>query len=74
MSLQLVRLYHSSPAHALAHRLRQSNDSGMSTAEYAIGTLAAVALAGVLLTMLGSDAIKTLLNTVFQKALTPPKP
>jgi hypothetical protein len=51
----------------LARRLR--SDAGMNTAEYAVGTLAAVAFAGVLLTVLRSDAIRAALQDVVERAL-----
>ncbi len=41
----------------------------MNTAEYAIGTLAAVAFAGVLLKVLTSDTIQAALSALIQKAL-----
>ena len=44
-------------------------DAGMTTAEYAIGTLAAVAFAGVLLKVLTSDAVRGALAALVQRAL-----
>jgi len=41
----------------------------MNTAEYAIGTLAAVAFAGVLLKVLTSDTIQAALSSLIAKAL-----
>jgi hypothetical protein len=52
---------------AYLNRLR--SDSGMNTAEYAVGTLAAVAFAGVLLTVLRSDAVRSALQSVIERAL-----
>jgi hypothetical protein len=51
----------------LTARLRR--DDGMNTAEYAIGTLAAVAFAGVLFKVLTSGAVQGALTAVIQKAL-----
>lgn len=51
----------------LIRRLR--SDAGMNTAEYAVGTLAAVAFAGVLLAVLRSDAIRSALQDVVERAL-----
>jgi hypothetical protein len=48
-------------------RLRR--DDGMNTAEYAIGTLAAVAFAGVLLKVLSSPAVQAMLGSVIERAL-----
>ncbi|WP_433267513.1 DUF4244 domain-containing protein [Actinosynnema sp. CS-041913] len=45
------------------------NDKGMTTAEYAIGTLAAAGLATVLLVMLGGDWVSELLRGLLQRAL-----
>ncbi len=45
-------------------------DAGMTTAEYAVGTLAACALAAVLLAIVQSGAIKTLITTVIETALS----
>ena len=45
------------------------NDDGMNTAEYAVGTLAAVAFAGVLLKVLTSPNIQQSLAGVINEAL-----
>jgi hypothetical protein len=50
-------------------RARWRGDDGMNTAEYAVGTLAAVAFAGLLLKVLTSDAVRGALAGVIQKAL-----
>ncbi|RKT52137.1 uncharacterized protein DUF4244 [Saccharothrix australiensis] len=42
----------------------------MTTAEYAIGTLAAAGLATVLLVLLGGDWVRDLLRGLLQQALT----
>lgn len=49
--------------------MKKKRDAGMNTAEYAIGTLAAVAFAGVLLKVLTSDTIQAALSALIQKAL-----
>lgn len=51
----------------LTQRLRR--DDGMNTAEYAVGTLAAVAFAGLLLKVLTSDAVRNALAAIVQRAL-----
>lgn len=43
--------------------------SGMSTAEYAVGTLAAVAFAGVLLKVLTSGTVQGALSALIERAL-----
>ena len=48
---------------------RRRGDAGMSTAEYAVGTLAAVAFAGLLLKVLTSDAVQGALSAIIQRAL-----
>ena len=51
-------------------RLRtEAADAGMSTAEYAVGTLAAVAFAGVLLKVVTGTNVLTALTAVIDKAL-----
>lgn len=44
-------------------------EAGMSTAEYAIGTLAAVAFAGVLLKILTSPGVRAALSHIISRAL-----
>lgn len=44
-------------------------DTGMSTAEYAIGTLAAAAFAALLYTVLTSDVVTEALTSLIQRAL-----
>lgn len=51
----------------LLARLR--DDHGMNTAEYAVGTLAAVAFAGVLLKVLSSAQIQAALSAIIERAL-----
>ncbi len=51
----------------LLTRLRR--DDGMNTAEYAVGTLAAVAFAGLLLKVLTSATVQNALSGIIQRAL-----
>ena len=44
-------------------------DGGMSTAEYAVGTLAAVAFAGVLLKVVTSATVQQALTRLFERAI-----
>jgi hypothetical protein len=56
----------------IAHfaRLRtEAGDAGMSTAEYAIGTLAAVAFATVLLKVVSGPKVMAALSSVIEQAL-----
>jgi hypothetical protein len=50
-------------------RIRLSVDAGMSTAEYAVGTVAAVAFAVVLYKVVRSDAVSSALTSIVNKAL-----
>jgi hypothetical protein len=50
-------------------RARLRGDAGMNTAEYAVGTLAAVAFAGLLYKVVTSDTVRAALAAVIQRAL-----
>ena len=51
-------------------RLRsEAADAGMNTAEYAVGTLAAVAFAGILLKVLTSGSVQSALTAIIGRAL-----
>jgi hypothetical protein len=50
-------------------RARWRGDAGMNTAEYAVGTLAAVGFAAALLKVLSSDQVRDALAAVVQRAL-----
>jgi thiamine monophosphate synthase len=56
----------------LAERLAWvvSGDDGMSTAEYAIGTIAAAAFAAVLYTVVKGDSVVSALTSIVQRALS----
>lgn len=61
-----------SPASRLLAFLRgrlTGPDCGMSTAEYAVGTVAAVAFAVVLYRIVRSDAVSSALSSIVQSAL-----
>ena len=49
--------------------LVEANDAGMTTAEYAVGTVAAVAFAVVLYKIVRSDAVSSALSSIIQSAL-----
>ena len=49
--------------------LRLRGDAGMNTAEYAVGTLAAVAFAGILLKVVTSGKVQAALTAVIDRAL-----
>lgn len=50
-------------------RTRRLGEAGMTTAEYAVGTLAAVAFAGLLLAIVRSGPVKAALTKVIMSAL-----
>jgi hypothetical protein len=50
-------------------RRRLTEETGMSTAEYAVGTVAAVAFAAVLFKVVHSAAVQTALTHVISSAL-----
>jgi hypothetical protein len=51
------------------HPLPPPSEAGMSTAEYAVGTLAACAFAGLLLRVLTSDTVSAALSHLVVHAL-----
>lgn len=54
----------------LADSRADRRDAGMTTAEYAVGTLAAVAFAVVLMGVVKSGAVKSALTGIIQSALS----
>ena len=50
--------------------LRHRGEAGMTTAEYAVGTIAACAFAAVLLAILKSGAVKGVVTSVITTALS----
>lgn len=53
----------------VARRLRVLGEEGMTTAEYAVGTMAAVAFAALLLAIVRSGPVKNALTKVIMTAL-----
>lgn len=53
----------------LARRARLRAEAGMTTAEYAVGTVAAVAFAAVLYKIVRSSAVQSALSSIIQSAL-----
>ena len=49
---------------------RMKKDDGLSTAEYAVGTVAAAGLGGVLIKLLTSEEVRNLIWTVLSNAFT----
>ena len=50
--------------------IRAAADAGMTTAEYAVGTLAACAFAATLLAVVRSGAVKSALSALITSALS----
>lgn len=59
---------------ALRARMAETarDDTGAATAEYAIATMAAVAFAGMLVVIMRSDAVRGILTSLIERALTVP--
>ena len=53
----------------LANRAQQVSDAGMSTAEYAVGTVAACGFGGILYKVLTSGFVVNLVQDVISRAL-----
>jgi hypothetical protein len=53
-------------------RCRAAADAGMSTAEYAVGTIAACGFAAVLYKIVTSAAVRSAMTAVIEKALHAP--
>jgi Protein of unknown function (DUF4244) len=53
----------------IGSRVRATFDAGMTTAEYAVGTVAAVAFAVVLYKVVRSPAVSSALSSIVQSAL-----
>jgi len=71
MSSRLARLRHlPRPLLVGRSRLRLTAEAGMTTAEYAVGTLAACAFAAVLIAVVRSPAVKAALAAVIASALS----
>jgi hypothetical protein len=54
----------------LWRRCRECGDRGMSTAEYAVGTVAAAAFAGLLFKIVTSPEVRRMLLAIIHRALT----
>lgn len=51
-------------------RRRCDGDDGMTTAEYAVGTVAACGFGGILYKLLTSDAVVKMLRDIIERALS----
>ncbi len=50
-------------------RVRRT-DEGMTTAEYAVGTVAACGFGGILYKLLTSDSVRSMLKDIIERALS----
>ena len=57
-------------ARAVQRAAGQGGEHGMTTAEYAVGTVAACGFAGVLFKLLTSDSVVRMLKDIVERALT----
>lgn len=64
MTTKLVR-----GVRGVVRRVRELGEEGMTTAEYAVGTVAAVAFAALLLAIVRSGPVKSALSKVIVSAL-----
>lgn len=55
---------------AVTWRVRAAGDAGMSTAEYAVGTIAACGFAAVLYKVVTSGAVSSQMQQLIEKALS----
>ncbi len=69
--MRVIGYLHRTFERLLTRRLliQPGDDAGMNTAEYAVGTLAAVAFAGLLFKVLTSDAVRASLTSIIERAL-----
>jgi Protein of unknown function (DUF4244) len=51
-------------------RCRAGTDAGMTTAEYAVGTVAACGFGGILYKVVTSDGVAKMLGDIIRRALT----
>lgn len=51
-------------------RRRPPADDGMTTAEYAVGTVAACGFGGILYKLLTSDTVRSMLKDIIERALS----
>lgn len=65
--MQRLRKVHDKVAVSMA---AGRGDDGMTTAEYAVGTVAACGFGGILYKLLTSDVVQTLLKGLIERALT----
>ena len=58
------------PTTGRAGRLRAGREQGMTTAEYAVGTVAACGFGGLLYKILTSDEVASMIKNLIERALS----
>ncbi|WP_396122218.1 DUF4244 domain-containing protein [Corynebacterium sp. p3-SID1056] len=70
LTLSALKVSHSIRLYAARKADKLHDDTGMSTIEYAFGSLAAAALAGVLYLVVNGDGVTSAIEGVITDALT----
>lgn len=70
ITIEALKVSHSLRLYAAQKAEKLRDDSGMSTIEYAFGSLAAAALAGVLYLVVNGDGVTSAIEGVITDALT----
>ena len=58
------------PRTGRAHRLKAGREQGMTTAEYAVGTVAACGFGGLLYKILTSPEVASMIKNLIERALS----
>jgi hypothetical protein len=69
MSVRLLKQLLQRPLNRTLSRLRVTGEAGMTTAEYAVGTLAACGFAAVLYKVVTSGVVSSALSGLIKRAL-----
>ena len=67
--MRILQSIRTAPIRISARLYGDNSEAGMTTAEYAVGTVAACGFGGILLTIIKSPFITGLLKDLFKKAL-----
>ena len=70
ITIEALKVSHRLRRYAAQKSAKLRDDSGMSTIEYAFGSLAAAALAGVLYLVVNGDGVTSAIEGVITDALT----
>ena len=67
--MRVLQSIRTAPIRVSARLYGDNSEAGMTTAEYAVGTVAACGFGGVLLTLIKSAFVTDLLKPLFKRAL-----